>query len=150
MLLIFLCLLKILINLRMEVWDAPCKIIAMVWWPIDLYFGWIMVAFVANISAYLNFVDFSFGLPEAFWTVIAIILVTNINYQLVQKRNLREVALVAIWALIAIAVRHWEGQLKVAIIASICALALLIANQLHANKNKSTLPFIKKKWSEEV
>lgn len=148
--LIFLSLLKIIVDLRMEIWDAPCKIIVFVWWPIDLYFGWIMVALVANTSAYLNSIGFSLGLQEETWAIVLIGAVTLINYLLVQKRNLREVALVAIWAFIAIAVRHWEGETSIAYTALIGAIILMITNQLHAFKNKATLPFIKKKWGQEI
>jgi hypothetical protein len=148
--LIFSCLLKIVINLRMEIWDAPCKVIALVWWPIDLYFGWIMVALVANVSSYLNSIGFSMGLKEPTWVLIMIGVVTLINFILIPKRNLREVALVAIWALVAIAVRHWVTETELAYVAVLGAGGLLITNQLHAIKNKATLPFIKKKWSEEI
>ena len=150
MILIFLSLLRIVINLRMEIWDAPCKVIVLVWWPIDLYFGWIMVALVANVSAYLNSIGFSLGLKENTWGIIIIGVVTLINYLLVQKRNLREVALVAIWAFIAIAVRHWETETELSYVALLGAGVLLLTNQLHGIKNKATLPFVKKKWSEEI
>lgn len=150
MILIFLSLLKIVVDLKMEIWDPACKIIVFVWWPIDLYFGWIMVALVANISAYLNSVGFSLGLNESTWLIIIIGVVTLINYVLVQKRNLREVALVAIWAFIAIAVRHWQDEPEIAYVALGGASVLAITNQLHAFKNRATLPFIKKRWSEEI
>jgi hypothetical protein len=150
MFLMFSWLLKIIISLRMEIWDAPCKIIALVWWPIDLYFGWIMVALVANASSYLNSIGFSMGLKEQTWVLIMIGAVTLINLFLIQKRNLREAALVAIWAFIAIAVRHWETETELSYVALLGAGVLLLANQRHAIKNKATLPFVKKKWSEEI
>lgn len=74
-------------------------------------------------------------------------VVTLINFLLVQFRNLREVA---IWAFIAIAVRHWQDEPEIAYVALGGALVLAITNQLHAFKNKATLPFIKKKWSEAI
>lgn len=150
MILIFLSLLKIIINFRMELWDAPMKIIAFVWWPIDFYFGWIAVALVANVSSYLNFKGFSLGLPESTWAIMIIGIVTFINYLLIQKRNLREVALVTVWALIAIAVRHWEADIAIRYVALFGAAILVITNQLHAFRNKETIPFVKKKWSEEI
>lgn len=150
MFLIFSWLLKIIFKLRMEIWDAPCKVIALVWWPIDLYFGWIMVALVANVSSYLNYIGFSMGLKEQTWVLIMIGVVTLINLFLIQKRNLREVALVAIWAFVAIAVRHWNSNVAIAYPAIAAAGFLLIAVQRHAFKNKATLPFVKKKWNEEI
>ena len=150
MILIFLGLLKVVINLQMEIHDVPVKIIALVWWPIDFYFGWIMVALVANTAAYLNSIWFSMGLKEQTWVLIMIGIVTLINFLLIQKRNLREVALVAIWALIAIAVRHWELETTIAYPALFAAGFLLVSIQLHAFKNRATLPFLKKKWREEI
>lgn len=150
MALIFLSLLKVVINLRMELWDAPCKVIVFVWWPIDFYFGWIMVALVANASSYLNSIGFSFGLKEQTWGIIMIVTVTLINFLLVQYRNLREVALVAVWALIAIAVRHWETEVTIAYPAALAAGFLFMTVQLHAFKNRATMPFINKKWSEGI
>ena len=41
------------VRLRLELWDAPFKTIALVWWPITIYLGWIVVATVANVSAWL-------------------------------------------------------------------------------------------------
>lgn len=150
MVLIFLSLLKIIINIRMELWDAPLKIIALVWWPVDFYFGWIQVALIANIAAYLSSIHFSAGLQEQTWTVVLIGAVMIINLLLIWKRNLREVAIVAIWALKAIAVRHWDSEELIVWAAILGTIILMIANQLHAYKNRSTLPFFKKKWSEAI
>ena len=150
MFLMFSWLLKIIISLRMEIWDAPLKIIAMVWWPIDLYFGWIMVALVANASSYLNSIGFSMGLKESSWVIIMIVVVTLINFLLVQKRNLREFELVDIWALVAIAVRHWETEIAISYPALIAAGWLFLCNNIHAYQNRSTLPFLHKKWSETI
>ncbi len=146
----FSWLLKTILKLRMELWDAPMKIIALVWWPIDFYFGWIMVALVANASSYLNSIGFSMGLKEQTWVIIMIGVVTLINFFLIQKRNLREVALVAIWALVAIAVRHWEVEATISYTALFAAMFLLVTVQLHASKNGGTLPFLKKKWGEAI
>jgi len=150
MFLMFSWFLRIIIQLKMELWDAPCKVIALIWWPIDLYFGWIMVAFVANVSSYLNYTGFSMGLQERTWVIIMIGVVTLINFLLVQKRNLREVGLVAVWALVAIAVRHWNSEIAIAYPAAGAAAFLLVTIQLHAIKNKATMPFVKKKWSEVI
>ena len=150
MIFIFLSLLKVVLNLRMELDDVPCKVIAFVWWPIDLYFGWIIVAFVANVSVYLNTIGFSLGLQENYWVIIMVVVVTLINFLLIQKRNLREVALVTVWAFVAIAVRHWENQELIAYSALLGAAVLVITTQLHALRNKDTMPFVKKKWSEAI
>ena len=38
----------------MERWDAPVQKIVMVWWPVSVYFGWVTIATVANVSLYLT------------------------------------------------------------------------------------------------
>lgn len=48
------CLVIIIIRTNMERWDAPRNTIFWLWWPICLYSGWIAVATIANISAYLS------------------------------------------------------------------------------------------------
>ena len=53
MLVILFSLIQIILRLNMERWDAPLPVIAAVWWPICLYSGWIAVATIANISAWL-------------------------------------------------------------------------------------------------
>ena len=85
MILLFVVLLKLVFALRMEVWDAPLKTIVLIWWPIDLYVGWIAVALVANVSSYLNFLDFSLGLEDTTWVIIMIGVVALINYLMVQQ-----------------------------------------------------------------
>jgi len=150
MALIFMSLFKGVVSLRMELWDAPMKVIAFVWWPIDLYFGWIMVALGANVSSYLNSIGFSMGLNESTWVILMIGVVTGVNLFLIQTRNLREVALVAVWAFVAIAVRHWNAEAILAYTALFAAGFLLVTTQLHAFKNRATLPFLQKKWSEAI
>jgi hypothetical protein len=58
MIVIFIALLKIIINLNMEKWDAEFPVIALIWWPFSLYFGWINVAIIANASAYFTYLGF--------------------------------------------------------------------------------------------
>ncbi len=132
-----------IVNLRMEIWDAPLKTIAFVWWPIDLYAGWIGVATVANISAHLASINFSWGLSEVFWAIIMITIVTLINLWMIVSRNMREFALVAVWALIAIAVRHWDEIQSIQWTAVLAASILFIASSMHAYKNRKASIFKK-------
>lgn len=59
MLIILRALMTAVVRLKMEKWDAPASIIGFVWWPISLYSGWITVATVTNIAAYLKTENFS-------------------------------------------------------------------------------------------
>ncbi len=132
------------IRLDMERWDAPIKFIALVWWPIDLYFGWISVATIANVSAYLSNIGWNGGLSEIAWTIIAIGLATLLSIFMIVKRNMREYGAVVIWALIGIAVRHWETYPMLQWSALIGAIIIGISVSIHAYIHRATLPFVRK------
>lgn len=130
------------VRLNMERWDAPVKFMAFIWWPIDIYFGWIAVATIANTSAFLNSIGFGASLPAEVWTVLMIGLATALGLFMIITRNMREFAAVVIWALIAIAVRHW-GSIELIQWAAVAGVVVLsIACSLHAYKNRHTLPFM--------
>ena len=141
---ILLSLIKIILKTNMERWDAPIEIIALVWWPICLYSGWIAVAFIANISAYLTKIGWSGGfLSESGWTILLIAIATVINLITIQKRNMREFAAVGVWALFAIFIRHRESLENVAYAALIGSILLLIAICIHGYRNRKTNPAFK-------
>lgn len=145
--LLFSCLIFLttaVIKLNMEKWDAPLRFMAGVWWPIDIYFGWVIVACIANTSAYLNSIEFSLGVSEVSWTIIMIAIATLLNIFLVLKRNLREVAAVAIWAIYGIVSRHWDSIAEIKWAGLICIGLLFITTGLHAFKNRATLPLVGK------
>jgi len=59
------------------------------------------------------------------------------------NRNMREFALVGVWALIAIAVANWEAQPTIVYTAIITAIILFLSSSFHAYNNRSTNPFVK-------
>lgn len=141
---ILLSLIKIILNTNMERWDAPLTTIAFVWWPICFYSGWITVATIANISAFLSKLDWNGGLlSEQAWTINMIVAATVINLLMIWKRNMREFALVGIWALFAIFVRHNDSNMYIAYSAMTGTVILFIAIAIHAFKNRQTNPFKK-------
>ena len=137
-------LLKIILNNKMELWDAPISIIVFLWWPFVIYSGWITVASIVNVSAYLMDMGWDgFGISETTWAIIMIIIAGIINLLVIWKRNMREFGLVGIWALAAIAVANWEINQTVAY-AAIFTAAILFGNvSIHGFKNRETSPFIK-------
>ncbi|QLE00748.1 tryptophan-rich sensory protein [Galbibacter sp. BG1] len=146
MLVILFSLIRIILKANMEKWDAPIEIIAFVWWPICIYSGWIAVATIANISAYLSKIGFDGGaLSEVSWTMIMIMVATVLNVVMIYKRNMREFAGVGVWALAAIYVRHRETQENIAYIAIGGAVIIVIYMLLHGYKNRATAPHIKLK-----
>ncbi len=144
MLLILLSLLQIVIKNSMELWDAPISVIAFLWWPFVIYSGWITVASVANISAYLVKIEWNgFGISEVTWTLFLMGVATSINLLVTWKRNMREFALVGAWALTAIGIANAETHPLIANTAYVCAVILVLSSLAHGMKNFSTNPMIK-------
>ena len=78
------------------------------WWPITIYLGWIIVATVACVAAFLVYIGWNGGaLSMNVWTIIMIGIGCIIYVILCWKFHLLSTALVGIWAFTAIAVRHW-------------------------------------------
>ncbi|MEH6746166.1 MAG: tryptophan-rich sensory protein [Maribacter arcticus] len=141
---ILISLIKIILNTNMERWDAPISTIAFVWWPICIYSGWISVATIANISAYLSKLNWNGGiLSEQAWTISMIVVAIILNLLMIWKRNMREFALVGIWALFAIYIRHEGSYNSIAYTALIGCIILLITITIHGFKNRNTNPFKK-------
>lgn len=137
-------LLKIVWNNRMELWDAPLLIIAFLWWPFVIYSGWVTVASIANVAAYLTKINWDgFGVSEVIWTLIMIVIATLINLIVTWKRNMREFALVGAWALIAIGVANLDIENTIAYTAFATAGILIVSSAIHGSKNKDTSPYAK-------
>lgn len=145
--LLLISLIRIILNTNMERWDAPMPIILFVWWPFCLYAGWITVAIIANIAAWLTKTGWGgLGLGDPTWAVIMIIAAGCINLLMIQNRNMREFALTGVWALIGIIAANWETQQTVVIAASLTAVVLFVAASVHAYKNQETAPQVK--WQQ--
>lgn len=141
MLVVLFSLVLIILRLNMERWDAPGSLIATVWWPISLYSGWIAVATIADVAAWLASLHWSPVFTEVQWTVIMISVAGLLNLVMIQTRNMREFASVGMWAIAAIAVRHWD---KIPIIQWTCVLWLIllgVALLRHSYKNRHMGPF---------
>ena len=145
-LLIFILLFSLIVltvRLRLEIWDAPKRTIIFVWWPLVIYLGWIIVASVANVAAWLVSSGWQGGfLSENVWTIIMIGIASVIYLWLVFSRNLREAAMVGVWAFAAISARHWNEYTGIALAAIISAGILLIVVSWHGYKNRKYSPFL--------
>lgn len=145
MALLLFSLLRIVVNLNMERWDPPLKIIAFLWWPFAVYSGWVAVAAIANVAVYLTKTGWEgFGLSEVFWTVAMIIVAGIVNLYMILTRNMREFALPGIWALIAIAMANRGEHPDIVTSALFVSAVLLATCGIQAYKNRKTLPFIRK------
>lgn len=142
--LLLFSLLKIVWNNRMELWDAPISVIAFLWWPFVIYSGWVTVASIANVSAYLVKINWNgFRLSPVFWTVVMIVIATLINLIITWKRNMREFAIVGAWALVAIGIANQDLENTVAYTAFIAAAVLILSSSIHGFKNRDTNPLVK-------
>ncbi len=136
-LVLLLSLVIVTINLRLELDDVSVRNIFFVWWPIAFYIGWMMVATIACIAAWLTSTGWGrFGLSENIWTILLILIACVLYLLLIQKRNMREAAAVGIWAFIAIAVRQWSVHNGIAYTCIFASLILAISSGMHAYKNR--------------
>ncbi|WP_159469968.1 tryptophan-rich sensory protein [Dyadobacter sp. 3J3] len=134
---LLLSLCSIVVRTRMEFDLITFKRVALEWWPFAMYFGWITVAIIANVAAYLTKIQWDgFGISAVNWTIIMILAAMFINLFVTWNRNLRESASVGIWALIAVAVANWELNKTVAYSAIIASVIIFISCGAHSFKNK--------------
>lgn len=141
MIILFIALLKIVLNLNMERWDAPFITILAIWWPFSLYFGWINVALIANVAIYLVSIGYTgspLG-PEA-WAIVVLLIALVVFVTMVWTRNMREYATAGVWGIIAIAVKNWEVNSLVAYVAIIVSVVVLINTMAHGYKNRAMGP----------
>ena len=74
-----------------------------------------------------------------------IVAATIINLLMIWKRNMREFALVGVWALFAIFIRHNGSNKYIAYAAITGVIILFVVITIHAMKNHETNPFKKLK-----
>lgn len=141
MFILLISLIMLAIRLRLEVYDAPNSVIFFVWWPLTIYLGWIVLATVANISAFLKSTQWDGGpFSGEIWTIILILTSTLIYILLIYFRNMREAAMVGVWGLVAIASRQWESYQNI-VTASIIGVVLLFLYVIwHGYKNRASSP----------
>jgi len=150
MLVILFSLIQVVLRLNMERWDAPLSVIAFVWWPICIYSGWIAVATIANIAAWLTSIQWSMALTEVQWTVVMISVAGILNLIMIYTRNMREFALVGVWSIAAIAVRHWDEIATLQWTSVVWAAILTASIMYHAYKNRHEGPFRRRAGSVEA
>jgi hypothetical protein len=142
MIFLLFSLIQIMLKTNMEMELISIKKIALTWWPFCLYAGWITVALIADIAAWLTKIGWSgFGLSEMGWAIIMILIAGGINVAMIWTRNMREFALVGIWGLAAIAAANWSSIQAVAYTAVILAGVLFMNIVIHGfiNRNRSFL-----------
>src|SRR4030065_153295 len=105
--------------------------------PFSIYLGWITIATIANVTAYLVNINWNrFGMSEQLWTIIMIAVGVILTYAILFSRNDIFYALVVVWALAGILLKRIadtsvpDNLVTIASIAGIAIVAIGIIAQL--------------------
>ncbi len=145
----------IVINIKLHLynphtgWDV--KLITQM--PMSIYFGWICVATIANISAWLVSINWDGGgVSPELWTVILIGIATLITLFIIFVRRNLFFAAVIIWALYGIIVKNrsldqdFTKSIQQAAITGIAIIILAIIiqgiNNIKLSKIEAKTPYI--------
>ena len=141
MTILFISLLRIVQIHNMERWDAQFWTIALLWWPVSLYFGWINVAIIANIACYLTALGWT-GAPfnPEVLAIMILIVATTIFITIIWKRNMREYATVGVWGIVAIGINNLESHPTVAWAGFMLAAIIFVNTGVHGYKNRALGP----------
>ncbi|MGM0410684.1 MAG: hypothetical protein ACQEQF_07945 [Bacillota bacterium] len=109
--------------------------------PFSLYLGWITVATIANVSAYLVAINWSrWGISEVIWTIILIIIGLILTILNTIKRQDSIYALVIVWSYIGIILKRYQSSpryMNIIITAAISIIIILFNLFYQKKKNKS-------------
>ncbi len=100
-------------------------------YPFSVYLGWIAVATVVNVASALYAAGWDgWGVPPEIWTVAMLVVATLLATAMLWRYRNVPYALVAVWALVAIALRHLDIVMIAFTAWGLAALLLLlIVNQ---------------------
>jgi hypothetical protein len=77
--------------------------------PISVYFAWITVATIVNVASALFAAKWGgWGIAPTNWTIGLLLVATGIAIAIARRFEDTAFALVVVWALGAIAVKHWQ------------------------------------------
>jgi hypothetical protein len=75
--------------------------------PVSVYFGWITIATIANITAFLVSAGWGgFGVPDVVWTIVVIAAGLAVNVLMLLRHRNFAFAAVALWAFAGIAAKR--------------------------------------------
>ena len=132
---ILFSLIKIIIKLNKQRERFLLKKIAFNFWPFSIYCGWVSVALIANIAAWLTKIKWdAWGISVTSWAVTMICVAGAINLFITWSRNMSEFALVGVWALVAIAVANRQVAQPVVIAAIAVSVILFMSSAVHIFK----------------
>lgn len=101
--------------------------------PISIYLGWISVATIVNIASALYFHRWNgWGISPEIWTAMMLLAAFTIAALMVIQYQDFAYTGVTVWALVAIAIKHWQNSLltSLALIFAIALVAMIIINSV--------------------
>lgn len=109
--------------------------------PFSIYLGWITVATIANVTAWLVNINWGgFGLSDVFWTVLVIIVGLIITLLSLLKKKDVAFSMVIVWAYLGIIIKRYfqsstpEMTIVYVTAASIVLILISVAN-IYARKS---------------
>jgi hypothetical protein len=77
--------------------------------PFSIYYGWITVATVANITALLVYLNWDgWGIGESLWTMLVLVVATIIALAVIGRNRDFAYGLVIVWAYVGILIKHLD------------------------------------------
>ncbi len=138
MLVILISLIKIVNAIKEEKLSSKEKFFVKL--PFSIYFGWITVATIANVTTLLVSLNFKgFGISETIWTVLIIIVGAIIGIITLLKNRDYFYGLVIIWAYFGIIIKHttvFNSMYPAVIISAIISIIFIIAADFYAITKK--------------
>lgn len=138
MVLLLLSLIKINLTVKEERLTTREKLFVKV--PFSIYFGWITVATVANVTTFLVSLNLkSFGLSQTLWTVLVIIVGALIGCITLLRNKDYFYGLVIIWAYFGIVFKHtteFNSMYTSVIVTTIICIIITILATIYAFTKK--------------
>lgn len=134
----------ITIHLKFEIPESSAPAAEKIWFqmPFSLYLGWIMIATIANVTAWLVDMNWRGGpISEEAWAIIMIVVAAFLCILILWRKNNYIIPLVATWAIGGIIVkqRHLNGWNNIVLTGSIACSLLLLAILLKAQRKAENL-----------
>lgn len=111
----------------------------------QIYSGWLSVALIAAAASWLRKIDWNgWGFSEVTWTVIMITIAVMVHLYMTWKKNAPVFALVAVWALVAIAISNETENSTVYMVALVAAVLVFINSAIHLFRKSSLIHSLNK------
>jgi hypothetical protein len=116
---------------------------------LSIYFGWICIASIANISAWLNSTDWNgMGISESYWVIILIGLATLLSLFIILVRRNIPFGFVVLWALYGIILKRkqvdallYEDVINAAYAAFVIIMIALLIRIFKRNKSRTSVNY---------